>query len=376
MRATLASGAVKRYAGRFVWLELDIDKPLNQPFIARHGVTFTPTIFVLDPADERTTATKFGGMTVSELYLFLERGERGVKGLTSSPADAALARAEEMLGRNQLTDAVAAYREALKLATPGWPERARVVGSLIKTLMYVRQVQACAEMAAAEAPTMLRDSTFAPVVLPGFGCSLAGETAPWAESARKILEPLAVEAVALPSTLRDNRFQLYQMFMSAALQSGDKDKLAKWGGRWLDEIEVTKPADDDERSALDIARVDAADIMNDPVRVLPALIASERAMPTNYSASLRLAQIAAAAKRYDESLAACERGLVNVTGPIGRSWLLQTKAEALLGKGDATAARNVLEEALQVAQTIGEKRKRDQHVRNITQAIAETKNKP
>ena len=371
MRATLASGAVARYAGRFVWLELDFDKPVNQPFMARHGVTFTPTLFVLDPADERATATKFGGLTASELALFLERGERGVRERLTTPADAALAQGEELVGRGQLKDAVAAYREALKLASPGWPDRDRVIGSLTRTLASIREFQACAETAAVHAPAMPRGSIFASVVLAGFGCSLAGATAPWAESARKTLEPLAIEAAALSSTLRDDRFQLYQMLMSAAQVRGDKAEVNRWGEKWLGEIEATKPADDDERSALDIARVDAAELMGDPARVLPALIASERAMPTNYNASLRLAQMATEAKRYDEAVAACDRGLARVTGPLGQSWLLHTKADALIGTGDKAGARRALEEALQAAQKIGNEHLRDSNVRQITRALDE-----
>jgi tetratricopeptide (TPR) repeat protein len=371
MRATLASGAVARYAGRFVWLELDFDKPINQSFMSRHGVTFTPTLFVLDPADERATATKFGGLTLAELTVFLERGERAVKEKSSAPADAALERGEEMVGRGLLADAVTAYREALKLAPPNWPEQNRVVVLLTRALQGTRDFQACAEMAATHAPAMPREPIFAEIALSGLGCSLAGGAAPWADNARKILEPLAVEAVALRSTLRDNRFQLYQLFMSAALRDGDKDKAALWGERWLKEIEATTPADDDERSALDIARVDAAELINNPGRVLPALIASERAMPTNYNASLRLAQMAVEAKRYDLATAACDRGLAHVTGPLGQSWLLHTKADALIGKGDKAGARIALEEAMQAAQKIGNERLRGSNVRQITRALAE-----
>ena len=57
MKATLQDAALTRDAGRFVWLELDFDKPGNQAFLARHGVAYTPTLMVLDPADERATAT-------------------------------------------------------------------------------------------------------------------------------------------------------------------------------------------------------------------------------------------------------------------------------------------------------------------------------
>jgi len=376
MRATLASAAVARYAGRFVWLELDFDKPVNQPFIARHGVTFTPTLFVLDPADERATATKFGGLTLSELNQFLDQGERSVKARTSGPATAALARGDEMLGRNQRTEAVAAYREALRLASPDWPERNHAISSLVTALSAVREYQACAETAAEKAPTIPRDSTFAAIVRVGLGCANGGRPATWAEAAGKILEPLAAEAVALPSALRDERFQLFQQLMYAAQTRGDNATVKRWGEQWLAEIEATKPADDDERSALDIARVDAADIMEEPARVIPALVASERAMPNNYNASLRLAQMEKEAKRYDNAVAACDRGLAHVTGPAARTWLLEIKAEALVGKGDLATARRVLEAALQSAQTIGTEGMRENHIRRITQAIAEINGQP
>jgi hypothetical protein len=54
---------------------------------------------------------------------------------------------------------------------------------------------------------------------------------------------------------------------------------------------------------LDIARVDAAQLMGNPLRVLPALLASAKAMPNNYNASLRQAQMQLSAGRYDDASA-------------------------------------------------------------------------
>jgi hypothetical protein len=105
-----------------------------------------------------------------------------------------------------------------------------------------------------------------------------GQSAPWAETARKTLEPLAVEAIALPVTLRDHRFKLYQELMGDTQDRGDSASIVRWGDQWLNELDASKPANDDERSAFDIARVDAARVMGDSSRVLPALIASERAI--------------------------------------------------------------------------------------------------
>jgi thioredoxin-like negative regulator of GroEL len=371
MRATLSDSSLTRYAGRFVWLELDFDKAVNQPFIARRGVWSTPSLYVLDPATERATAAHMGGLTLSGLERFLDEGERGYKQATRSPAEAALARGDELLGRGRMADAAGAYREALRLAPVGTPLRLRAVGSLTWALMGSGEAQACAETAVVEAPRMPRGEAFGQVVLAGLMCSNQGGADAWAAAARGTLEPLALEGAALPAVLRDHRFQLYQQLMHAAEIRGDSVSVTRLGHRWLDDIDAIVPRDDDERSALDIARVDAASDLGEPERVLPALLASEKAMPENYNASLRLAQMLVAAKRYDDALAACERGLVHATGPVGRTWLLKTKFNALAGKGDLVAGRRVLDEALVSAREIANAHNRDGNIRSITQAMAE-----
>lgn len=336
MRATLADSSLARQAGRFVWLELDLDKPVNQTVIARLGVLGTPTLCLIDPATDQAIATHIGGLTLPALDRFLDEGERVYRGKAKSPAEVALARGDQSLGFGRLQEAEAAYREALRLATPGQPERMRAVKSLTWVLWVGNKPQPGAEIAAAEAPGMARGETFGAVVLAGYACGNRGGDAPWARKARAVLEPLAEEAVDLPAVLRDHRFQLYQQLMAAAQSRGDSTTATRWGHRWLDEIDAIRPKDDDERSALDIARVDAASTIGEPERVLSALAASERAMPDDYNASLKHAQMAVEARRYNEALEACRRGLAHVTGPVGRTTLLVTEANALEGKRDRT----------------------------------------
>ncbi len=333
MRATLADPSLARYAGRFVWLELDFDKTANQDFLARHEVTYTPTMFVLNPADGRATATQLGGMTLAELTAFLERGERAYRAKSQDPAGAALARADELLARGQPAEAASAYSEALRLGGPAWTERNRVVTSHTWALMQGRQWQACAEQASAEAPHMPRGQLFGRVVLAGLSCASHEKSAPWAVIARQTLVSFAQDALAVADMLRDHRFQLYLQLMIAADIRADKAALRKWGDRWLQEIDSIHPSSNDERAGLDVSRVEAASALGDPARVLPALMASEKAMPNNYSSSLRLAQMELEARQFREAIAACDRGLLHVTGPLGRSWLLTLKAQALKEEG-------------------------------------------
>ncbi|HEY6844057.1 MAG TPA: hypothetical protein VI391_07810 [Thermoanaerobaculia bacterium] len=280
MRASLSDASLARYAGRFVWLELDFDKPENQAFIAEHHVTFTPTLFIIDAHSDRATSTQLGGLTLPELRAFLDRG--------------------------------ASDREG-KIAADAW------------RLANDKKWDAVAKLAVAEAPHMKGGEMRARVLLAG----LWGANELKDERALRVLEPLAAQAAVEDAILRDHRFQLYQQLMIAADARGDKAALQKWGDRWLHEIDLTVPKDDDERSALDIARTDAADLLHQPHRVIPALAASERAMPSNYNASLRLAQMYLDARMYAESIAACNRGLARTPGPKARDWLLRVRGDAL-----------------------------------------------
>ena len=69
---------LSRYAGQFVWLELNYDAPENRAFLTKYGAEATPLFFVIDPQDEHVTATQPGAMSLQELKQFLDRGASGV----------------------------------------------------------------------------------------------------------------------------------------------------------------------------------------------------------------------------------------------------------------------------------------------------------
>jgi tetratricopeptide (TPR) repeat protein len=95
-------------------------------------------------------------------------------------------------------------------------------------------------------------------------------------------------------------------------------------------------------------------------------------MPNNYIASLRLPQMEIAAKHYDETIAACDRGLARTPGANGTAWLLQIKARALRQKGQTEEAHRALEQALQAAEAIPNKGSRDMNIPMITDALKAT----
>jgi len=368
MRTMLAHADLSRYAGQFVWLEMNFDKPENHDFFSRFEASATPTFYVIN-AEGKLLSDQPGAMSEEELRTFLDRGISLAQKPQSS-ADAALQRADALLSTKS-PDAAAAYEEVLRLAPSDWPSRPLAQYSLVTALQLQEQYQRCAETAAREAAVMKHDNTFASTVVAGMWCLVQSDTkAPWRTAAADKLEPLAKQALASPETVRDERNELYRTLMFLASSRNDKVQAASLEDKWLKELDAVKPADDEERSAVDIARVEAISIYGDPERVLPALRSSELSMPHNYNASLRVAQMEKAAKHYDATIAACDRGLSRNPGVLGRSWLLQTKADALKQKGQSGEARGALEQALESAQQIPSQQSRENNVKRIKQAMA------
>jgi tetratricopeptide (TPR) repeat protein len=339
--------------------------------MTKYGASATPTFFIIDQQDEHVTAMQTGAMSLPELTQFLDRGASGAFAKKQTPADAALKRGDELLAQ-QPADAAKAYQEALRLAPATWTQRELAVASLVQALQDSSQWHQCAETAATEAAHMKRDVIFARTIVGGMWCLASSDPAPWSKAAIDRLEPLAQEALSLPMTVRDHRDAIYRTLMYISVNRNDNATAAKWGDRWLAELDATKPTDDEERSALDIARVENVQIYGNPERILPALMASERAMPNNYIASLRLAEMESAAKQYDETIAACDRGLARAPGANGQAWLLQIKARALTQKGRTAEARRALEEALEAAQTIPDKSSRDMNVNAVKKALGQS----
>lgn len=364
----LAHADLARYAGQFVWLEINLDKAANRQFLDRYGVVGTPTFYIIDPQDGRVAATVSAAMSYTEFISFLDRGARGVLTKRQAPADAALARGDGLLARKP-AEAVGEYREALQLASPGWSQHDLAEASLVAALQSGNDFHECAEIAAAEASRMRRGPIFTRTVVSGMWCLASEDNTQLARDQALKLQPLAEEALSLPATERDHRDELYRTLMILALSRNDKSTAAKWGDRWLAELDAIRPASEEERTAVDIARVENIDVFGDPQRILPELLASECAMPGSWNASLRVAQMESKANKFAEAIAACERGLSRAPGPLGRSWLLQVKASALREEGRTAEARSALEEALQIAGGIPLDRTRESNVKRIKDAL-------
>ena len=145
MRAyVLPDGRLAKLAGRFVWLDVDTEKPRNAAFVERFPIDAWPTILVLDPEREQILVRWAGTATAEQIERLALDGERALTSRRATRADAALARADRLLGERKHAEAAAAYREALAAGGPSWPRGERAAEALVQSLGFAGDPAACA----------------------------------------------------------------------------------------------------------------------------------------------------------------------------------------------------------------------------------------
>jgi tetratricopeptide (TPR) repeat protein len=338
MRATLHGPAFTSYAGRFVWLGINYDDERNQDFLAKHLDAF-PTLAIIDPTTERVTRLWTGGASPEQLAAFLDG--------TMADGDA-VRTGDALLGTGDVKGAVDAYDRAVEAGGAG---REHALEQLASALQ-LGDPKACVTRAAAEAPRMSRGHPFVTMALVGAGCARS-DPALGASDGGKRIEALAAEAVALPAAWEDDRYQLYDVLYGLRTDAKDDAGAKAIAQRYLADIDSRPPpTSDDERMARDLARLRASLNLGAVDKAIPILEASERAMPRDPDASLRLATAYAAAGRTDDVIAATTRGLAREPKPTQTARLLGARAQAKAKRGDLAGARADLEAGLAAAAKI------------------------
>jgi tetratricopeptide (TPR) repeat protein len=354
MRATvLADPAFVKQAGRFVWLDVDTERPESASFLEAIPIEVWPTFLVVDFETGKPALKWLGTATAAQLGRLLQDGERAVREAAGESAQALLARADRANAEGRTDEAVAAWRRALQKGGRGWDRRPRVVESLVLALSG-SQPEECARIAQAEGPGLARGQSFANVAAVGLSCALdAPEGAPWAGPALAALEPLAREALAAEGVLADDRAGLHDVLVRARQAARDEAGARKLGEAFWAflEAEAKRAGTPAERASLDSWRVSCAIELGDAARALPPLQASERDHPDDYNPPARLALLYQELGRSREALAAADRALDRVYGPR-RLRVLDVKASVLEAAGDRASARAALEEAVAFAGTL------------------------
>lgn len=370
--------ALARHAGRFVWLELNTDLPKNAIFQEKYPVENWPTFFIIDPREEKALVRFAGSATVAQLEKLFEDGERAYRGEAQGP-EGALARGDALYGAGKPAEAAEAFTQALAQAPPDWSRRGRTAESLLVAHWGAKQYEACARKALEELPRLPRSPSLANVTTMAIGCaaSMPPEN-PQRQEFLKAFDTKGREVLAPPpiDMPADDRSGLYEAMVEGRAEMGDEAGSKALASEWIAflEGEAAKAPNPEARTVFDSHRMAAAMVLNDPMRVVPAIEQSEKDLPGDYNPPARLAVLYRMLGRLDDALAANDRALAKVQG-ARRLRVLSDRSTIQAARGEKEAAVKTVEEAIAYAKSLPEAQVSQRQLEALEKKLAELKAK-
>ncbi|MGK2857403.1 MAG: thioredoxin family protein [Thermoanaerobaculia bacterium] len=366
--------ALGKWAPKFVWLSLDIDKAQNAAAKKKFVIEGVPSFFIVDPADGSVALRWLGSATVAQLGDILDDGTRSVAKKSEQRVDKALAKADRLYGEGKLAEASVAYQETLAMAPKGWSRYARTTESLLFALQSSKQYGTCVARATKEYPRFKNSSSAMNIAAMGLDCALSlgkdvvdrAETVAHFEAMSR--EAMDNERVVVAA---DDRSGLYIVMIGARQDVKDEEGARKLALEWsafLDR-EAAKAATPEARAVFDSHRLSAYMEIGEPARAIPMLEQSERDFPDDYNPPARLAAAYKAMEKWEESIQCADRALTRAYGPR-RLTIYRTKCDSQVGSGDVAAARATMQEAIAMAEALPEGQKNERTIASLKEKLA------
>ena len=365
--------ALKRHAGRFVWLAVDGEKPQNAALHRTLNITAYPTFYIMDPRDERVALRWLGSMTVPQMERILDSGERAVRG-GGTPLDGRMVHADSLYAAGSDSLAALAFDAVLTAAPPSWPDRQRALESLLAVESDLDHNDRCAMLAehylAGLPPHSMAAANVAAAGLGGAFALPAEDPRRGAWIAR--FEPV-VAAVAGDSTMvmtGDDRSGLYGVLIDARDDAKDSLGTRRTVETWSAALDrdAGRAKTPEQRTVYDSHRLSAYIELGQPERAVPMLQQSEREFPDDYNPPARLALAYKAMQRWDDALAASDRALRLVYGPRTLT-VYRTRTDIYEGKGDRTAAARTLQDAIAMAEKLPQGQRSDAAIASLKKRL-------
>src|SRR6185369_16230367 len=162
---------LERYAGQFVWLQVDIETSRNAAFLAKYPIPAVPTLMVIDPKKESVTLRYMSGATVPQLEKILADVRRAESAEAPSSADALLASADRYAAQGLSGEAIKSYEQALAKAPKNWSRFGRAAESYVTVLSMKNDNERCAEFAMQNYERLRGTVSGANLAATGLGCA-------------------------------------------------------------------------------------------------------------------------------------------------------------------------------------------------------------
>lgn len=368
-----------KYAPKFVWVALDIDKAQNAATKKKFVIEGVPSFFIVDPADETVVLRWLGSATVAQLGDLLDDGARAVAKKGEERIDKALASADKLYGAGKNAEAAAAYEKVVSSAPKGWSRYGRTSESLLFALQSSSQFDACVARAGSAYPQLRNTSSAMNVAALGLDCavSLPKDHATRSETIGRF-EAIARETMDNPRVVvaADDRSGLYIAMIGARSDAGDESGANTIAKEWAGflEAEAAKVPTPEARAVFDSHRLSAYIELGEPQRAIPMLEQSQRDFPDDYNPPARLGAAYKAMGKYDEAIRYADLALTKAYGPR-RLTIYITKADAQAAN-DRSAAAATLQAAITEAEALPDGQRNEKTIASLKQRLARLESPP
>ncbi len=143
----LPDPAVAALQDQVVFSAIDSDRPENEAFMDRYAVNMWPTLFVIDPADDRVLGMWPGSASVEELRKFVvDAVDAGRAAGDPKSPEAALVAAKGAQAAGKYAEAITHYELALKRGGSDWSRRSEALHGLTFANYRAGRFARCAEL--------------------------------------------------------------------------------------------------------------------------------------------------------------------------------------------------------------------------------------
>ncbi len=340
-RDVLHDASLGAFSDRFVFVEVDTDKPQNAAFMAKHAVRVWPTFFVVDPATDREVAVYGGSMSLVETANFLREGNGG---------NGAMAQAYALLQAGQAKQAALAFEAEAHVAGP---RRAEAYAAAYRAWRDAKDMSRCAGTAAAALDVVTGSGAVGDTA--GY-VLLCTDALPDSDPDKKRLRTIAkakLEALVqtpAASASVDDRADVMATLAEVVAADGDTGRARQLHEQRLklleDDAKVSDPHADPKAARVhDYARMNSYLELgrgDDAVKMLRERVSQ---FPDDYEPHARLASTLVKLKKFAEARPEVERAVALAYGPR-RLRYLTLLADACKGLGDLPCERAALTRVL------------------------------
>ena len=355
--------ALAPYRDRFVWLEMDTDKPEAAPVLEKLEVHTWPTFFIVSPDGKTVHARHLGGGSTTQMRAVLDQGEKShmavmaqAGGLDAQSPLGLVAAGDRAAAAGDYAAADIAYGKALDAAPEDWPRTADVLLKQIEAKAKRGDALGCAELGLRKNRAATKSGTASGTDFGYYArdCASALDD-PRARLLRgQLIESVSkvVETPEAPLSVddRSDAFKLLRQLSDDLLDPESAEIYATRQKTLLDRA-VNDAPDALVRLTHIWPRMEVYLYLKQADKLVPEMAQAEKDLPDHYEPPYRLASLLVSLGRLDEAEAAALRAEKLVYGPR-KANVFKLYAAIAAARNDAEAERQAWQKVIQFLESL------------------------